>query len=178
MGKPFITREGFEQLHKELDYLWEVKRPEITQKVSWAASLGDRSENADYHYNKRLLGQIDRRIRYLRHCLNDLQVIEYNKQQEGRVFFGAYVEIESEEGDNLMQIHIVGSDDEAVVQTPLGKKTWFVNKISYTKPDWFEDMPIVENSLSSDDNEDVQIEEISEEDQKKIEQEYLKTLVH
>jgi len=203
MGKPFITREGFEQLHKELDYLWEVKRPEITQKVSWAASLGDRSENADYHYNKRLLGQIDRRIRYLRHCLNDLQVIEYNKQQEGRVFFGAYVEIESEEGDNLMQIHIVGSDeifgrsncisvdapmarallgksvdDEAVVQTPLGKKTWFVNKISYNKPDWFEDMPIVENSLSSDDNEDVQIEEISEEDQKKIEQEYLKTLVH
>lgn len=203
MGKPFITREGFEQLHKELDYLWEVKRPEITQKVSWAASLGDRSENADYHYNKRLLGQIDRRIRYLRHCLNDLQVIEYNKQQEGRVFFGAYVEIESEEGDNLMQIHIVGSDeifgrsncisvdapmarallgksvdDEAVVQTPLGKKTWFVNKISYIKPDWFEDMPIVENSLSSDDNEDVQIEEISEEDQKKIEQEYLKTLVH
>ena len=152
MGKPFITREGFEQLHKELDYLWEVKRPEITQKVSWAASLGDRSENADYHYNKRLLGQIDRRIRYLRHCLNDLQVIEYNKQQEGRVFFGAYVEIESEEGDTLMQIHIVGSDeifgrsncisvdapmakallgksvdDEAVVQTPLGKKTWFVN---------------------------------------------------
>ncbi len=203
MGKPFITREGFEQLHKELDFLWEVKRPEITQKVSWAASLGDRSENADYHYNKRLLGQIDRRIRYLRHCLNDLQVIEYNKQQEGKVFFGAYVEIESEEGDATMQIHIVGSDeifgrsncisvdapmarallgkqvdDDAVVQTPLGKKTWFVNKISYKKPEWFEDMPIVENSLSSDENEDVKIEEISEEDQKKIEQEYLKTLVH
>ncbi len=55
------------------------------------------SENADYHYNKRLLGQIDRRIRYLRHCMNDLQVIEYNKQQEGRVFFGAYVEIESDD---------------------------------------------------------------------------------
>ena len=86
MGKPFITREGFDYLHKELDYLWEVKRPEITQKVSWAASLGDRSENADYHYNKRLLAQIDRRIRYLRHCLADLQVIEYNKQQDDPAF--------------------------------------------------------------------------------------------
>ena len=108
MGKPFITREGYDQLHKELNYLWEVKRPEITQKVSWAASLGDRSENADYHYNKRLLGQIDRRIRYLRHCMNDLQVIEYNKQQEGRVFFGAYVEIESDGDSSKLQIRIVG----------------------------------------------------------------------
>ena len=111
MGKQFITREGYEQLHKELDYLWEVKRPEITARVSWAASLGDRSENADYHYNKRLLGQIDRRIRYLRHCLNDLQVIEYNKQQEGRVFFGAYVEIQAEDDDSIFQIRIVGSDE-------------------------------------------------------------------
>lgn len=108
MGKPFITREGFDYLHKELDYLWEVKRPEITQKVSWAASLGDRSENADYHYNKRLLAQIDRRIRYLRHCLADLQVIEYNKQQDGRVFFGAYVEIEAEDDGSVKQIRIVG----------------------------------------------------------------------
>ena len=153
MGKPFITREGYDQLHKELNYLWEVKRPEITQKVSWAASLGDRSENADYHYNKRLLGQIDRRIRYLRHCMNDLQVIEYNKQQEGRVFFGAYVEIESDDDSSKLQIRIVGSDeifgrsncisvdapmarallgksvdDDAEVVTPHGKRLWYVNK--------------------------------------------------
>lgn len=203
MGKPFITREGYDQLHKELNYLWEVKRPEITQKVSWAASLGDRSENADYHYNKRLLGQIDRRIRYLRHCMNDLQVIEYNKQQEGRVFFGAYVEIESDDDSSKLQIRIVGSDeifgrsncisvdapmarallgksvdDDAEVVTPHGKRLWYVNKISYQKPEWFEEQPIVENSLASDDNEEVVVEEMSEEEQKKIEQEYLKTLVH
>lgn len=202
MGKPFITREGYDQLHKELDYLWEVKRPEITQKVSWAASLGDRSENADYHYNKRLLGQIDRRIRYLRHCMNDLQVIEYNKQQEGRVFFGAYVEIESDDDSSKLQIRIVGSDeifgrsncisvdapmarallgksvnDDAEVVTPHGKRLWYVNKITYQKPEWFEEQPIVENSLASDDNEEVVVEEMSEEEQKKIEQEYLKTLV-
>lgn len=202
MGKPFITREGYDQLHKELDYLWEVKRPEITQKVSWAASLGDRSENADYHYNKRLLGQIDRRIRYLRHCMNDLQVIEYNKQQEGRVFFGAYVEIESDDDSSKLQIRIVGSDeifgrsncisvdapmarallgksvdDDAEVATPHGKRLWYVNKITYQKPEWFEEQPIVENSLASDDNEEVVVEEMSEEEQKKIEQEYLKTLV-
>lgn len=202
MGKPFITREGYDQLHKELNYLWEVKRPEITQKVSWAASLGDRSENADYHYNKRLLGQIDRRIRYLRHCMNDLQVIEYNKQQEGRVFFGAYVEIESDDDGSKLQIRIVGSDeifgrsncisvdapmakallgksvdDDADVVTPHGKRFWYVNKISYQKPEWFEEQPIVENSLASDDNEEVVVEEMSEEEQKKIEQEYLKTLV-
>lgn len=202
MGKPFITREGYDQLHKELNYLWEVKRPEITQKVSWAASLGDRSENADYHYNKRLLGQIDRRIRYLRQCMNDLQVIEYNKQQEGRVFFGAYVEIESDDDSSKLQIRIVGSDeifgrsncisvdapmarallgksvdDDAEVVTPHGKRLWYVNKISYQKPKWFEEQPIVENSLASDDNEEVVVEEMSEEEQKKIEQEYLKTLV-
>ncbi len=202
MGKPFITREGYDQLHKELNYLWEVKRPEITQKVSWAASLGDRSENADYHYNKRLLGQIDRRIRYLRHCMNDLQVIEYNKQQEGRVFFGAYVEIESDDDSSKLQIRIVGSDeifgrsncisvdapmarallgksvdDDAEVVTPHGKRLWHVNKITYQKPEWFEEQPIVENSLASDDNEEVVVEEMSEEEQKKIEQEYLKTLV-
>lgn len=202
MGKPFITREGYDQLHKELNYLWEVKRPEITQKVSWAASLGDRSENADYHYNKRLLGQIDRRIRYLRHCMNDIQVIEYNKQQEGRVFFGAYVEIESDDDSSKLQIRIVGSDeifgrsncisvdapmarallgksvdDDAEVVTPHGKRLWYVNKITYQKPEWFEEQPIVENSLASDDNEEVVVEEMSEEEQKKIEQEYLKTLV-
>ena len=167
MGKPFITREGYDQLHKELNYLWEVKRPEITQKVSWAASLGDRSENADYHYNKRLLGQIDRRIRYLRHCMNDLQVIEYNKQQEGRVFFGAYVEIESDDDSSKLQIRIVGSDeifgrsncisvdapmarallgksvdDDAEVVTPHGKRLWYVNKITYQKPEWFEEQPL------------------------------------
>ncbi|HAR79201.1 MAG TPA: transcription elongation factor GreB [Succinivibrionaceae bacterium] len=203
MGKPFITRAGYDQLHKELDYLWNEKRPEVTQKVSWAASLGDRSENADYHYNKRLLAQIDRRIRYLRHCMNDLQVIEFNKQQEGKVFFGAYVEIESDEDESLMHVRIVGGDeifgrsnyisvdspmskallgkaegDEAVVHTPKGNKIWYVNKISYTSPSWFKEEKVKDVTEMDESNTDLQdIEEISEEEQKKIEEEYLKTLI-
>ncbi|MBO6258270.1 MAG: transcription elongation factor GreB [Succinivibrio sp.] len=204
MGKPFVTREGYDQLRKELDYLWNTKRPEITQKVSWAASLGDRSENADYHYNKRLLAQIDRRIRYLRHCMNDLQVITYNPQQAGKVYFGAYVEIEADDDESLMAIRIVGGDeifgrsnyisvdapmskallgkaegDEAVVQTPRGTRLWYVNRISYEVPDWFEEQPLLDHVMSSDDDNesDENTEEISEEERKKIEQEYLESLI-
>ena len=134
--------------------------------------------------------------------MNDLQVIEFNKQQEGRVFFGAYVEIESDEDESKLQIRIVGSDeifgrsncisvdapmarallgksvdDCAEVVTPKGKKIWYINKISYQKPEWFKDQAIVENALASDDEAEVVIEEMSADDIKKIEQEYLKTLV-
>ena len=66
MKTPLITPEGLEKLKAELDHLWRVERPDTTQKVSWAASLGDRSENADYHYNKKRLREIDRRVLYLR----------------------------------------------------------------------------------------------------------------
>ena len=113
------------------------------------------------------------------------------------------MEIQADDDDSIMQIHIVGSDgifgrsncisvdapmakallgksvdDDAEVVTPRGKRTWFVNKIAYEKPEWFEELPIVENSLAQDDNEEVVVEELSADDQKKIEQEYLKTLVH
>ncbi len=204
MKLPYITRDGYDQLHKELDYLWNVKRPDVTAKVSWAASLGDRSENADYHYNKRLLGQIDRRIRFLRHSLNDLQVCEYNRQQEGKVFFGAYVEIEADDDGTVMQIRIVGGeeifgrsnyisidspmakallgkaqDDEAVVKTPKGDRLWYVNKISYKSPEWFIEEDIVDNYMRDENTEDdAPVKELSPEEEKEIEQEYLKTLVH
>lgn len=200
---PYITRDGYDQLHKELDYLWNVKRPDVTAKVSWAASLGDRSENADYHYNKRLLGQIDRRIRFLRHSLNDLQVVEYNRQQEGKVFFGAYVEIEADDDETVMQLRIVGGeeifgrdnyisvdspmakallgkavDDEAVVKTPKGDRLWYVNKIAYKSPDWFVEQEIIDNYMRDENTEDdTPVEALSEEEEKAIEQEYLKTLV-
>lgn len=62
----WITPEGLEKVKAELDHLWKVERPETTQKVAWAASLGDRSENADYHYNKKRLREIDKRVHYLR----------------------------------------------------------------------------------------------------------------
>lgn len=150
-----ITKEGHDALKQELDYLWREKRPDTTRKVTWAASLGDRSENADYQYNKKLLREIDRRVRYLRKRLEDVRVVEYSPEQEGRVFFGAWVEIENEAGD-IKKFRVVGYDeiygrndyisidspmarallkkevgDEAVVQTPGGEVLWWINAISY-----------------------------------------------
>ena len=93
MKSKLITRAGYKKLQEEHDYLWKDKRPKITTIVNWAASLGDRSENADYQYNKRLLRQIDRRVRYLRKRLEELNVIDYSPQQEGKVFFGAIVRL-------------------------------------------------------------------------------------
>ncbi|WP_122433784.1 transcription elongation factor GreB [Pseudomonas viridiflava] len=155
MSTKIITKQGHDALKKELDYLWRVHRPDITQKVAWAASLGDRSENADYQYNKKLLREIDRRVRYLRKRLEDMRVVQYSPEQEGRVFFGAWVEIENEDGD-LKKFRIVGYDeiygrndyisidspmarallkkeegDEVIVNTPEGEKLWFVNGIVY-----------------------------------------------
>ncbi len=153
-----ITREGYNQLKAEHDELWLKKRPEVTKIVSWAASLGDRSENADYTFNKRLLRQIDSRIRYLRKRLEDLQVVDYSPQQDGKVFFGAWVEVEDEQGQTL-KFRIVGPDeiygrtdyisidapmarallkktvdDTAVVQTPTGAKEWLIIDIEYPRP--------------------------------------------
>ena len=155
MSTKIITKQGHDALKKELDYLWRVHRPDITQKVAWAASLGDRSENADYQYNKKLLREIDRRVRYLRKRLEDMRVVQYSPEQEGRVFFGAWVEIENEDGD-LKKFRIVGYDeiygrndyisidspmarallkkeegDVVIVNTPEGEKLWFVNSIVY-----------------------------------------------
>lgn len=98
MSTKLITQDGYDALKQELDYLWREKRPDITQKVTWAASLGDRSENADYQYNKKLLREIDRRVRYIRKRLEDMKVVSYAPEQEGRVFFGAWVEVENEGG--------------------------------------------------------------------------------
>lgn len=155
MKSKLITREGYKKLQQEHDYLWHEKRPKITAIVNWAASLGDRSENADYTFNKRLLRQIDRRVRYLRKRLEELNVIDYSPQQQGKVFFGASVEIENEAGE-VLSFKIVGPDeiydsknyisidspmaramlkkqvdDEFVVNTPNGEKEWFINKIEY-----------------------------------------------
>ncbi|KTB66924.1 transcription elongation factor GreB [Pseudomonas syringae] len=157
MSTKIITKDGHEALKKELDYLWREHRPDITQKVAWAASLGDRSENADYQYNKKLLREIDRRVRYLRKRLEDMRVVQYSPEQEGRVFFGAWVEIENEAGD-LKTFRVVGYDeiygrndyisidspmarallkkevgDDVLVNTPEGEKLWFVNSIVYEK---------------------------------------------
>ncbi|WP_115717064.1 transcription elongation factor GreB [Gallaecimonas mangrovi] len=155
MRTDLITREGYNALKQELDYLWRTERPDVTKKVAWAASLGDRSENADYQYNKKRLREIDRRVRFLRKRLEILKVVDYSPQQDGKVFFGAWVEVENEAGDTR-RFRIVGPDeiygrkdyisidapmarallkkevdDEVVVATPEGRKIWFVTTIDY-----------------------------------------------
>ena len=155
MRTPLITRPGYTKLKAELEHLWRIERPEITAKVTWAASLGDRSENADYKENKRKLREIDRRVRYLTKRLEQLKVIDFAPEQNGRVFFGAIVSIENDGGEEK-QFQIVGYDeifdrkdcisidspmarallkhsvdDEVSVQTPEGKKTWFITDIHY-----------------------------------------------
>lgn len=110
MSTKLITKDGYQALQDELDQLWRVTRPEITRKVTWAASLGDRSENADYQYNKKLLREIDRRVRYIRKRLEDMRVVEYSPEQEGRVYFGAWVEIENDSGE-VKRLRIVGYDE-------------------------------------------------------------------
>jgi len=155
MKTNLITRKGFELLQQELNQLWKVERPETTQKVSWAASLGDRSENADYQYNKKRLREIDRRVRYLGKRLESLKIVNYSSQQDGKIFFGAWVEIENDDNEKLT-FRIVGPDeiygrndyisidspmaraclkkqidDDFEVKTPTGSKTWYVTNINY-----------------------------------------------
>ena len=160
MKSNLITRSGHDKLVAELKHLWHEERPEITKKVNWAAGLGDRSENADYQYNKQLLRKIDRRVRYLGKRLEELRIVDFAPEQEGKVYFGAWVEIENEQGEQKT-LRIVGVDeiydhhpqhisidspmarallskqvdDEVEVQTPLGKKSWFINSIRYEKPE-------------------------------------------
>ena len=150
MKSNLITRSGHDKLVAELQHLWHEERPEITKKVNWAASLGDRSENADYQYNKQLLRKIDRRVRYLGKRLEELRIVDFAPEQEGKVYFGAWVEIENVGVDEIYDHHpqhiSIDSpmarallskqvDDEVEVQTPLGKKSWFINSIRYEKPE-------------------------------------------
>ena len=106
-----ITAEGLEKLREEHDHLWKVERPDTTAKVSWVASLGDRSENADYHYNKKRLREIDSRLRYLRKCIDDFKVINYHPNQEGNVNFGAWIEIKNEKKGLQRRLRIVGYEE-------------------------------------------------------------------
>ena len=106
-----ITAEGMQRLRDEHHHLWTVERPDVTKKVSWAASLGDRSENADYHYNKKRLREIDNRVRYLCKCVDDLKVINYHPNQEGKVRFGAWVEIKNEAKNLQNRFRIVGYEE-------------------------------------------------------------------
>lgn len=106
----YITKEGADRLLAELKYLWKEKRPAVTESVREAAALGDRSENAEYIYGKKQLREIDRRVRYLEKRLDSLTVVDRLPEERGRVFFGAWVTLEDDEGQ-LRKYRIVGPDE-------------------------------------------------------------------
>jgi len=106
----YITPEGEQALRDELHFLWKVKRPEVTQAVREAAALGDRSENAEYIYGKKQLREIDRRVRFLSKRLDEVSVVDRLPEDRSRVFFGAWVTIEDEDGSE-QEYRVVGADE-------------------------------------------------------------------
>jgi len=109
-GSQFITPAGAARLKQELDELWRVERPRITQAVSEAAAQGDRSENAEYTYGKRRLREIDRRVRFLRKRLDGMTIVDQPPSDRKRVFFGAWVSLEDDDGNESTH-RIVGPDE-------------------------------------------------------------------
>lgn len=121
-GTPFyMTPAGAAALREELRRLWEEERPKVVEVVSWAAALGDRSENADYQYGKRRLREIDRRVRFLRKRLERVQVVDPSRPADRtKVFFGATVTY-AREDDSEITITIVGVDE---ADSNAGRISW------------------------------------------------------
>lgn len=105
-----ITADGHRRLKQELDELWRSRRPEVVRALAAAAAEGDRSENAEYTYRKKQLGEIDRRVRYLSKRLESLRVVEARPSNHEAVFFGAWFEIEDDAGAT-QRLRIVGPDE-------------------------------------------------------------------
>lgn len=108
--RDYITRDGWQALAGELDYLWREKRPFVVRKLADAAAEGDRSENAEYIYRKKELREIDRRVRYLGKRVDELTVVDTVPDDAERVFFGAWVDL-IDETDETFRYRIVGSDE-------------------------------------------------------------------
>jgi len=125
-GSQFITPEGSARLRAELDVLWRTERPRVTQAVQEAAAQGDRSENAEYIYGKRRLREIDSRVRFLRQRLDGMTVVTQPPADVTRVFFGAWVTLERDDGVEL-RYRIVGPDETDAasgyisMDSPLGR---------------------------------------------------------
>src|SRR6478735_7826581 len=156
-GSQFITPAGAARLKQELDELWRVERPRVTQAVSEAAAQGDRSENAEYTYGKRRLREIDRRVRHLRRRLEGMVVVDQPPADRGRVYFGAWVELEAEDGlceryrivgpdefdmapgyismDSPLGRALLrrGMDEEVTVETPGGRRVYLIVRIEYER---------------------------------------------
>ncbi|MFT6069740.1 MAG: transcription elongation factor GreB [Bacteriovoracaceae bacterium] len=161
--KNYITPKGLKRLFDEQEYLIKILRPETTKVVTWAASLGDRSENADYQYSKKKLREIDRRLRFLAKRIDSAVSVNPLEIQSEKVQFGATVTLENEEGETKV-FSIVGIDetdtkkfyiswrspigsaligkeknDEVLVRTPLGEVEYSISHIEYKEiemEDW------------------------------------------
>jgi transcription elongation factor GreB len=118
-GKNYITPAGYARLEAELRRLVEIERPEVVKTVAWAASLGDRSENADYIYGKRRLREIDRRVRFLIKRLEGAEIVHASGRETDQVFFGATVRVKSATGEKT--VTIVGVDE---VDPAHGRVSW------------------------------------------------------
>jgi transcription elongation factor GreB len=152
----YISPAGLARIRAEYEALFGTERPKVVETVSWAASLGDRSENADYIYGKRRLREIDRRLAHLARIMKDARVVEPARQQaRGEVRFGATVEL-ADEDENRRTLTILGDDeadassgsigwsaplaraligakvgDERVVRLPNGEKSYEIIAIRY-----------------------------------------------
>jgi len=156
-GSRYITPQGAERLRAELEELWRGERPRVTQAVAAAAAQGDRSENAEYTYGKRRLREIDRRVRFLRRRLEGMVVVDQPPSDLTRVFFGAWVRLEAEDGAQS-RYRIVGPDEfdmapgyismdsplgrallrrrldeEVLVETPSGERSYLIVSIEYQR---------------------------------------------
>lgn len=155
-----ITPDGLKVLKHEYDWLWRIERPRVTQEVSDAAKLGDRSENAEYIYGKKRLRQIDSRVRFLRKRMEILTVVDRKPERQDHIYFGAWIELEDDR-ENKHHYRIVGSDeldldrgyisidaplargllgkaldDEITLSLPQCTTTFYVLTIAYENPTW------------------------------------------
>jgi transcription elongation factor GreB len=154
----YITPEGERRLREELEQLWRLERPKVTQAVAEAAAQGDRSENAEYTYGKRRLREIDRRVRFLRKRLEGMVIVDQPPTDRKKVYFGAWVTVESDDGaqasyrlvgpdefdrepgyismDSPLGRALLrkGLDDEITVELPGGSRRLAIVRIDYEPP--------------------------------------------
>ena len=153
----YITPEGHALLKKRLSFLWKTERPSVTQKVREAAAMGDRSENAEYIYGKKQLREIDKKVRFLTKRLDSLEVINRLPNDQTKIYFGAWVTIESASTKTRHTYRIVGSDETEVnsryisVEAPLaraliGKRCG--DTVSIIKPE--EILPNAERTITNE----------------------------
>ena len=152
----YITPAGYRRLREEYEALYGVERPKLLETIAWAAANGDRSENADYHYGRKRLREVDRRINFLSRRMKAARVVEPSAQPEQhRVWFGATVTL-ADEDDGERIVTLVGEDeadagagrinwnsplarairgaavgDTRTVRLPTGEKQWEVVAIAY-----------------------------------------------